>query len=235
MQVPQEIEKERWTKRRILQYVNDDFVRQFRRDVMDGKDIIDLSGTGIYPDYPILQTWVEKHPALRSAWMESEDHRIDTQYPQVRFFLDAGIKMSADLEDEILTRFASGESLRKICGAKNMPSVAQVTRYFSLHAESFESFERAKKIRATVLADESMDIVDDVEEDRDHISKAKLRMTVRLQLAKFLDPDNYGDKVQVDTKITLVADELVAAQKRLEQSRLNRGVEIQGECKRVPD
>jgi hypothetical protein len=67
----------------------------------------------------------------------------------------------------------------------------------------------ACRARVSRRADEASDIADDCPPDRDHVAKAKLQIDVRHHHAKSYNPERWGDRLQIDKKISVDADPLL--------------------------
>jgi len=134
--------------------------------------------------------------------------------------------MDAELFAIILGEISDGVPLRQICRRAGMPSKDAMYRYLDgddLDAESPEApdirsrrlarYARARKLGYDALAEESLEIADDgtndwverekedgrldVEVDRDHIQRSKLRIETRLKLLAVWDPRRYGQMIKV--------------------------------------
>ena len=123
-----------------------------------------------------------------------------------------------------------GESLRSICRDDAMPALSTVFRWLSGGREFQEQYARAMDARATLLAEEILEISDDssgdavtdpetgaVRMDAEFVARSRLRVDSRKWLAARMSPKKYGDKVSQEisgpdgapvrtiTKIELVA------------------------------
>ena len=113
-----------------------------------------------------------------------------------------------EVADKICDLLAGGKTLTKICKTKGMPSIRTVQRWCQRHAEFELQYWRARKLSATSLADDALDIADnssgDVFVDAKGIRRAdlgivnrdRMRVETRLKLAAKFWPERYGDKVQ---------------------------------------
>jgi len=136
-----------------------------------------------------------------------------------------------ELENEILSRFVTGESLRMICAEEGMPAIDTVWRWrWSIPGFS-ERYALARAQRADVqammieeLADEKpMTYVDEKGQERIDpawASVQKLRIDSRKWIASKLVPRTFGDHITVDgeQKVTHTIDPetqgLLAARER---------------------
>jgi hypothetical protein len=116
--------------------------------------------------------------------------------------------------DEICRRMASGQSLREVCRADDMPSLPTVLRW----AESFPSFReqyvRAREALLEHWAEEIVEISDDGSNDwqtrqdaegnetkvldHEHIQRSRLRVDTRKWLLSKLAPRKYGEKLSAE-------------------------------------
>jgi hypothetical protein len=101
-----------------------------------------------------------------------------------------------------------GESLRSICRDDNMPALSTVFRWLGAHQAFQEQYARAMDARATLLAEEILEISDDSSEDAvtdpetgavrmnaEFVARSRLRVDSRKWLAARMAPKKYGDKV----------------------------------------
>jgi len=95
-----------------------------------------------------------------------------------------------------------GQSLRKICQDKAMPSIVAVLGWVSDDREGFASqYARAADERTQHWADELVDIADDDSRDvqtPQAIQRDRLRTDTRKWLASKLLPKKYGDKTTLE-------------------------------------
>ena len=115
-------------------------------------------------------------------------------------------KFTQKLADEICERLIEGESLRKICLDKKMPSASAVCRWLGQNEMFREQYAQARDAQADTLEDEILDIADDgtndymgedEEYDGDAVQRSKLRVDARKWIASKLKPKKYGDRVDV--------------------------------------
>ena len=100
--------------------------------------------------------------------------------------------------EAILARLAVGESLRSICTDEGMPHRDTVRAWCDVFPEFSGQYARAREIGLDNLADEVLEIADDVFVDSDAIQKAKLQVDARKWLLSKLAPKKYGDKVALE-------------------------------------
>lgn len=135
-----------------------------------------------------------------------------------------------ELADTICERISTGESLRSICKAADMPNIATVFRWLANNKSFSDQYARAREEQAEALADEIVQIADDglndtyVDEngnqrtDQDVIARSRLRVEARKWVASKLKPKKYGDfqrtESSVEMRVTnasdLTDDELAA-------------------------
>lgn len=121
---------------------------------------------------------------------------------------------TSELEDDILSRIACGESLRGICAEDGMPNISTVIRWLAADEDFARRYTRAREMQAEILADEMLDIADDDKSDRIDIkdkdgniikteqnnvavARSKLKLEQRRWWAEKLRPKVYGNKVAV--------------------------------------
>ncbi|MHB1098361.1 MAG: terminase small subunit-like protein [Burkholderiales bacterium] len=117
---------------------------------------------------------------------------------------------SVELTDEICDRIASGESLNKIVKDDGMPNPSTVYKWLTEHKAFSEKYVRARESQADTLADEILAIADEhpiTEGDSGKIDPAwvtwqKNRVDARKWTASKLKPKAYGDKLDLDAKLS---------------------------------
>lgn len=98
--------------------------------------------------------------------------------------------------NEILRRLASGETLRGICGDPGMPPASTVRGWVVDDRHGFaERYARARMLQADSLADETIEIADDLTEDA---QSRRVRVDTRKWLIGKIHPAQYGDRAQVE-------------------------------------
>lgn len=118
--------------------------------------------------------------------------------------------------DEIAT---SSRSIKTICDADDMPSSITVLKWLRDFPDFLSQYTRAKEMQADYLAEEMLDIADDGSNDfmtitkgdesyevenKEWTSRSKLRVEARKWIASKLKPKKYGDKLEVEQRITTV-------------------------------
>jgi type III secretion system FlhB-like substrate exporter len=95
--------------------------------------------------------------------------------------------------EEIMTRVASGHSLRKIASDPEMPCTAAMLKWLEKDAEFAGLYARAKESAADLMAEEICEIADDLTEDA---NSRRVRVDARKWIAAKLKPRSYGDRVE---------------------------------------
>jgi hypothetical protein len=117
-----------------------------------------------------------------------------------------------ELANDICTRLGLGESLRKICLSKDMPSLSSVMSWLTTKPVFLEQYTRAREIQAETQFDELIDIVDqppdlcvvkdkdgkdvEVKFDSSYVQWMKLRVDTRKWTAARMAPKKYGEQKQ---------------------------------------
>lgn len=110
---------------------------------------------------------------------------------------------SEKLALKVCEKIASGQSLRKIAGDKNMPSITTIWTW--LDRPSFaKQYARAREEQADALADEITEISDaiiprgiDGRIDSGAVNQARLKIDARKWIAAKLKPKKYGDRLEL--------------------------------------
>ena len=102
-----------------------------------------------------------------------------------------------ELIRKLLSRIIEGRGLVSVCRDKDMPS--KTTVYDWLADDDKKDFSdryaKACEMRAELIFEEVMDIVDDVAPIKDEIAKARLQMDARKWFLSKLMPKKYGDRI----------------------------------------
>lgn len=129
---------------------------------------------------------------------------------------------SQALVEHICERLADGESLRAICRDDDMPRLTTVFLWLDRHPEFVKQYERAREVQAETLAEEILEISDDgsadyvlrsvdgsyeIDVDKDHIQRSRLKVDARKWIASKLKPKVYGDsqRLELSGSINLTA------------------------------
>jgi hypothetical protein len=135
-----------------------------------------------------------------------------------------------EIADAICERIADGESLRAICSDADMPNKATVFRWLGdkKHSAFCDQYARAREAQADSLVDDMIDIADDGRNDwmerldkddrpigwmenGEALRRSALRIDARKWMAGKLKPKKYGDKLELDGKMTHGVDDSVTA------------------------
>jgi len=103
------------------------------------------------------------------------------------------------LADDICKRISAGETLRKICSELQLSS--QTIYLWLSCVETFQKqYARAKEHQAEAIADEIMQIADDVDFASDNgnaaVQAARLQVDARKWLLSKLLPKRYGERLE---------------------------------------
>lgn len=103
---------------------------------------------------------------------------------------------------DICSLLADGESLRKVCECRGMPSKTSVFRWLAEHKEFGDQYAKATETRADAIFEEMFDIADSVADEAAAVVKARLRIDTRKWALARMNPKKYGDKVsqEIDHK-----------------------------------
>ena len=99
---------------------------------------------------------------------------------------------SPEIAARICDLLASGESLRSICAADDMPAQSSVFLWLQKHSEFSEQYARAREAQMELWAGQIVEIADETNDD---VQRARLRVDTRKWLMSKLAPKKYGDKV----------------------------------------
>ena len=121
-------------------------------------------------------------------------------------------KYTALRAEEILSRYADGETLSKICKDDDMPKRNTVYRWRSDYPEFGKAYLCAEEEHSDALLDESGEIVD----TECNPQLGKVRSDHRKWLASRLNRAKYGDKLEVNHNVQIdIAPALAEAAARL--------------------
>lgn len=117
-------------------------------------------------------------------------------------------EFNQEIADKICELIVGGQTLTKICSAKGMPSRSAVQRWCLKHAEFNQAYWSARKLSATSLADDAIDIIDDNHNDiitdakgrertnSEVVNRSRYRAEVRLKLAAKYWPERFGERIE---------------------------------------
>lgn len=135
-----------------------------------------------------------------------------------------------DQVEELLDRLASGaESLAQICRDPRMPGLRTVYDWIECDPEFAARFRARKAIGVRAIVDDCLEIADEPVPTGDAVavSNKRVRIDTRLRLAGKWLRDEFGDKLDVNTKSEVThrhdlsgysADELDALEKLVAKS-----------------
>lgn len=119
----------------------------------------------------------------------------------------------------------SNLSLRKICQDPTIPHISSVLRWLAADEEFRKQYALAREAQADFLAEEIIEIADDSSrdtikvknkagdeieiEDKEWTSRAKLRVDARKWVASKLKPKKYGDRLELDNKISGKLEQII--------------------------
>jgi hypothetical protein len=131
------------------------------------------------------------------------------------------VSLTQAIAEEIVRRYASGETIKSICEDPDMPSRGAIylwladdrdTRSTVLIAWQ-DAMAKARTAHAFAMADDVIDIADDGTNDyvtkerpdgstyeavnSEHIQRSKLRVDTRLKLVEKLAPEQFGNALQL--------------------------------------
>jgi hypothetical protein len=116
------------------------------------------------------------------------------------------------LATEILDQLAEGKTMRAICREPRMPAASTVGRWVTEDVNGFaDRYERARKLQADSLFDEAIDISNEQFIDNTEVQAARLKIDTRKWYIARVNPERYGDKIEV-TRTERLSDEQVDAQ-----------------------
>ena len=101
-----------------------------------------------------------------------------------------------ELADEIFERIASGESMRMICEADNMPHRATVIRWMAENADFATKCARAREFQSDVMDDLILDTANACTSETAQADKVKI--AAYQWRASKLAPKKYGDKLELE-------------------------------------
>jgi hypothetical protein len=147
-----------------------------------------------------------------------------------RFELWRQVPGNVDRFLEMLEKPREGEegksayvSFRDACHELRLPYLLM---YRMVHdtPELLERYEGILRARSHHMVEQTVEIADEVEPDRDHVAKAKLQVEVRQAAASYWDRERYGQRIQVEKSVNVTVD----------AGLLGRAAELLGEVE-VPE
>jgi hypothetical protein len=126
---------------------------------------------------------------------------------QVRRRPQASVLFAPEVVDEVLTRFASGETLLSISRDPRMPSRSTLYAWATSESTEPDAIELVRRFReaavqnAMAMADDIVDIADDASLDDDknsvNVQRAKLKCETRRFLMSRRAPALFGEALQI--------------------------------------
>ena len=104
---------------------------------------------------------------------------------------------SEAIAEEICLRLCMGQSLRRICRDKDMPSRETVFTWLACRADFLDRYTRARQIQADIWHDEMIDLADESALDKLEIQKNRLRIETRRWLCAVAKPHVYSQRMTV--------------------------------------
>lgn len=112
------------------------------------------------------------------------------------------------LANKICEQLAQGRSMRTVCRAEDMPSMATIFNWLRIHKDFLEQYDKAKQESTDAMAEDILDISDDGTNDytsvdgklvanKEHVQRSRLRVDTRKWLMAKMKPKKYADKMDV--------------------------------------
>lgn len=105
---------------------------------------------------------------------------------------------SQEIADEICSRIALGESLRKICEDEHLPSYTTVMNWLKEHSTFLESYARAREDQADTIYAEIMEVEERLESGEIEPNTARVLGDLKRWRAARMKPRVYGDSRQIE-------------------------------------
>jgi len=129
---------------------------------------------------------------------------------------------SEEIALAICEKVANGQGMREICRADDMPAMSTVFLWLKNHGDFQSFYTTAKDTMAEYLFEEMLDIADEASNDfmtrkvgddktekvvdHEHINRSKLRVDTRKWMLAKLLPKKYGEKIEVNNRMTFGPD-----------------------------
>jgi hypothetical protein len=116
------------------------------------------------------------------------------------------------VRDSVLTDLATGLSLRQIAAKDGMPAPSTVIGWIKEDPVFAERYARAREIGLDLMAEETLAIADNLEEDA---NSRRVRVDTRKWLLSKLAPKRYGDRLELagDVNVSLGIAEQIRARR----------------------
>lgn len=110
----------------------------------------------------------------------------------------------------IFDEISKGRAVRNVLKDEGMPDVTTFYNWLELDSEKAKQYARACEVRADAIFDEIIDIADDSSQDvlhtefgekenKEFVSRSRLKIDARKWIASKLNPKKYGDKIDYTT------------------------------------
>jgi len=123
-------------------------------------------------------------------------------------------KQIEDTFNSICKKIEEGKPLRQILKEKNMPSSQTFYKWIDDNEAKSKRYARACEERSDVIFEEILEIADNQDEDvvtteegkaitnHNVINRSRLQVDARKWILSKMNPKKYGDKLEVDQRIT---------------------------------
>jgi len=105
-------------------------------------------------------------------------------------------KYNQEIADEICYRLSTGQTMRSICDAPNMPDYSNLWRWINNNEEFRTQSMYARELGTHALADECIQIADDPMLDP---QDKRIRIDTRIRLIGKWNSKKYGDKIELES------------------------------------
>lgn len=107
-------------------------------------------------------------------------------------------KYTQKLANDICSQLVEGNSLRKVCDGKGMPTVRTIYNWFAIHDDFLQQYARAKVESGDSDADKIEDIAEKVLTEHYDPAAARVAIDAFKWTAGKKKPKKYGDYRQVE-------------------------------------
>jgi hypothetical protein len=132
---------------------------------------------------------------MRAAHREREVPQVKTGKEKGKRKLAPPVRRSEEIISEVCDRLGKGETLASICRDSRMPHWNSIYDWIEQDEQVAIRFERARARGAEAIAEETLTIADDRDEDP---ASRRVRIETRLKLLAKWHPKRYGDRIQAD-------------------------------------
>lgn len=122
------------------------------------------------------------------AWSKKEQEKIDANKPT---------EYTQELGDVICAGIIDGKSLRSVLKEDGMPHSTYFFRWVRENKEFAGQYARAMEERTEAMAEDILELSDNVEADSNKIQKVRLQTENRKWLMSKMKPKKYGDKLDL--------------------------------------